>query len=513
MTRKQLVLLVLTLIALIPVFLSLLASINQPQIQSNLQLYQTNLVLQASEFSEQIFQENNPNLDIELGELLTNLIGKDVYKNAFKQYEEARQLSKKNLDNLENQLQKINTNFSVSNNFISAPNEKQINEEINKQREAINELDLKLGILEAQQGNTSQALNNWNNLQSTSLKNITDVIIGLWSPTYQIYPDSELIINDNLKGWFRYRIFKELYQIEHRQSDLIELKQKEQELAINSLTKLILVSIIPLFLGIIGFSLFLFLLFQLLVKKEKSILFIGQELSWKTPWNFETILQVLIVGFFFFGQIVLPVLFGFLNIDISNLSLRGKAIYVLGSYLSLSLGGLVVLYLSIKPFFPLPKDWFKFQINKGIIWGIGGYLVALPLVVLISLINQQIWNGEGGSNPLLSLALESQDTIVLAIFYVTAAIAAPVYEEIMFRGFLLPSLTRYVPVWGAIAISSLIFALAHLNLSEVLPLAVLGMVLGTVYTRSRNLISSMLLHSLWNSGTLFSLFLLGSGGN
>ncbi|GBF78712.1 CPBP family intramembrane glutamic endopeptidase [Aphanothece sacrum] len=513
MTRKQLVLLVLTLIALIPVLLSLIASINQPQIQANLQLYQTNLVLQASEFSEQIFQENNPNVNIELGEIMTALIGKNVSKNALKQYQEARQLSQNNLDNLENQLQVINPNYSVSNTLISSPNPKQLNEKINKQREAINELDLKLGILEAQEGNTSQSLTTWNNLQSTSLKNITDVVIGLWSPTYRIYPESELIINDNLKGWFRYRILKELYQIEDRQSDLIDLKQKEQQIAIYSLKKLILVSIIPLFLGIIGFGLFLFLMFQLVIKKEQSILFIGQELSWKTPWNFETILQVLIVGFFFFGQIVLPVLFGFLNIDISYLSLRGKAIYVLASYLSLSLGGLVVLYISIKPFFPLPKDWFKFELNKGIVWGISGYLVALPLVVLISLINQQIWNGQGGSNPLLSLALESQDKIVLAIFYITAAIAAPVYEEIMFRGFLLPSLTRYVPVWGAIVISSLIFALAHLNLSEVLPLAVLGIVLGTVYTRSRNLLSSMLLHSLWNSGTLFSLFLLGSGGN
>ncbi|HAC66329.1 MAG TPA: CPBP family intramembrane metalloprotease domain-containing protein, partial [Cyanothece sp. UBA12306] len=80
-------------------------------------------------------------------------------------------------------------------------------------------------------------------------------------------------------------------------------------------------------------------------------------------------------------------------------------------------------------------------------------------------------------------------------------------------GFLLPSLTRYIPVWGAIGLSSLIFALVHLNLSEVLPLAILGIVLGVVYTRSRNLLASMLVHSLWNSGTLFSLFVLGSGGH
>ena len=66
---------------------------------------------------------------------------------------------------------------------------------------------------------------------------------------------------------------------------------------------------------------------------------------------------------------------------------------------------------------------------------------------------------------------------------------------------------------GAIALSSLIFALAHLSLSEVLPLATLGCVLGFVYTRSRNLLAPMLLHGLWNSGTLVSLVVLGSGLN
>lgn len=80
----------------------------------------------------------------------------------------------------------------------------------------------------------------------------------------------------------------------------------------------------------------------------------------------------------------------------------------------------------------------------------------------------------------------------------------------MFRGFLLPSLTRYLPVWGAIVLSGVIFAVAHLSLAEIIPLATLGIILGIVYTRSRSLLASITVHSLWNSGTLFSLFLLGS---
>jgi len=113
----------------------------------------------------------------------------------------------------------------------------------------------------------------------------------------------------------------------------------------------------------------------------------------------------------------------------------------------------------------------------------------------------------------LQLALESRDSIALGIFFFTAGIAAPFFEEFLFRGFLLPSLTRYIPVWGAILASSLLFAVAHLSLSEVLPLTALGIVLGIVYTRSRNLLASMLLHSLWNSGTLLSLFILGGGNS
>jgi hypothetical protein len=147
------------------------------------------------------------------------------------------------------------------------------------------------------------------------------------------------------------------------------------------------------------------------------------------------------------------------------------------------------------------------------LWGFGGYFVALPLVVLVSLINQQFWQGQGGSNPILPIVLEGRDNVALAVFFGTAAIAAPVFEEIVFRGFLLPSLTRYLPVWGAIAASAFLFAVAHLSVSEILPLATLGSVLGFVYTRSRNLLAPMLLHSLWNSGTLLSLFLLGGGAS
>lgn len=532
MTGKRLILLVLTIISLIPILFSLINSINQPQVQANLQLYQTNLILQASEFSWESPILEDDNVNFSLTEARKVLIGKDPYKLASQQYQVALENSQESLKKLEDKFEAIaadlvtinteNSPITSSTNLLYSANQEQLKTQIKQQQEAINKLQLKLGILKAQQGKIPQAFENWqsllkednsNNLDS-QIKITANTLKNLWNQNSQVLPDAESQIQNNLEGWFRYRCLKKLYQIQDRQADLIALENQQKEKADQAIIKLTLVSIIPAFLGLIGFSLLIFFLLQLLLKKEASILVISQKLSWETPWDAEIIWQVLIVGFFFFGQIIFPILFGLLPLDPTTFSLRQKAFYVLISYLSMTLAGITVLYWSIKSFFPLPKDWFQFKLQSNwILWGIGGYLVALPLVIIVSLINQQIWDGQGGSNPLLFLALEAQDKVVLGIFYFTASLAAPFYEEIMFRGFLLPSLTRYIPVWGAIGVSSLIFALAHLNLSEVLPLAILGIVLGVVYTRSRNLLSSMLVHSLWNSGTLLSLFLLGSGSN
>jgi membrane protease YdiL (CAAX protease family) len=300
--------------------------------------------------------------------------------------------------------------------------------------------------------------------------------------------------------------------LQQRQDALLSLQAKEQEIAEQAIFKLAVVGGIPGFGGLLGVGLLLFVLAQRLLQGKRSLLATNGDVPWETPWDWEIVWQVLILGFFFIGQLLLPVLFEVLGFNPVSFSVRMQAFYVLISYLLMAFGGLLVLYFSIKPFLPLPDDWFRFKLRSNwIAWGLGGYLVALPLVIVVSLINQQLWKGQGGSNPILPLALEGRDSVALLIFFITACVAAPVFEEIIFRGFLLPSLTRYVPVWGAILASSLLFAIAHLSLSEVLPLATLGMVLGVVYTRSRNLLASMLLHGLWNAGTLLSLFVLGSG--
>lgn len=530
MTIKRVILSVLTVLAILFAGVSLWESWKQPQIQSRLELYQTNLLLQAQEWQTQDSQSNN------LTSARNTIVGEKPLEAAIQQYQEARESAQKNLEKAKEQLEKLRSQ-SITTPTTPKPQseiapitdtsrlmqQQQLQQSFNQLQQLIAELDLRLGILQVQQKQIDTALTTWTDLKQrfgeqnrsqVSLTDTTAVLIGLWSNPPRILPSSQQLIQNNLDSWFRDRTLAQLYLLQQRQDALSALQATEQEAAEQALFKLVIIATIPAVGGLIGVGLLIFLIGQRLINGKASLLAQNEDVTWSTPWTGETVWQVFILGFFSLGQLLLPLLFSLLHLKPVGAGVRIQAFYVLASYVLLALGGLGVLYVSIKPFFPLPEGWFRFDWRGNwFLWGLGGYCVALPLVVIVSLINQQLWQGQGGSNPLLSLALQGQDKIALAIFFFTAGIAAPLFEELLFRGFLLPSLTRYLSTWEAILVSSFLFAVAHLSLSEVLPLAVLGIVLGIVYTRSRNLLASMLLHGLWNSGTLLSLFILGSGSS
>ena len=514
MTLKRAILALLTIFAIARIGFSLNNSLSQPQIQGRLELYQTNLVLHVAEF------KSSPQDEFDLNSAVSSLVGEDPYSAASKQYQKVRSQLVTSRDNFVSQLNQLSSTdtetIAPESDFAQR---EQIEEQIAELDQFINEIDLKRGILAAVQKQPEAAISIWDgeisrlsDAQNTYVQTAR-VLKQLWQEqTSQLQADATSIISSNLDSWFRYQALAKLDRVNNFTDDLALLQERERKIAANSVFKLAFITAFPVFGGIFGTIFLVFLIVQRLIQKEAAILATNRNLNWETPWDWEITWQVLIVGFFFIAQIALPLLLGILNINPVNSSLRIKSLYVLGTYLAMAIGGISVLYLSIKSFFPLPQDWFKFKfLDNWIVWGFGGYLVALPLVLLVSLINQQIWQGQGGSNPLLLLALQAQDRLALIIFFVTSSIAAPMFEEIMFRGFLLPSLTRYISVTSAIIVSAFIFAIAHLSLSEVLPLATLGIVLGFVYTRSRNLLAPMLLHGLWNSGTLISLFILGSG--
>ncbi|XP_062146976.1 uncharacterized protein LOC133854731 isoform X2 [Alnus glutinosa] len=233
--------------------------------------------------------------------------------------------------------------------------------------------------------------------------------------------------------------------------------------------------------------------------------------QWTVPWTAETILQVMllwIAAFWFIGSWMIPFVAHVAGFNKESLTYRGQALFSLITDVTEGLAGIAILHRCLSRFRPLPPDWFKFSLKGN--WHIDVILgcFMFPLVNRVSQFNLNLLPLLPSTPVTLSSVEQSilaRDPVAMALYAVVVSICAPVWEEIVFRGFLLPSLTKYMPVCCAILVSSVVFALAHFNVQRMLPLIFLGMVMGVIFTRSRNLLPSMLLHSLWNGFVFLDL--------
>jgi membrane protease YdiL (CAAX protease family) len=164
------------------------------------------------------------------------------------------------------------------------------------------------------------------------------------------------------------------------------------------------------------------------------------------------------------------------------------------------------------------------SIGRGAKWGAGGYVVIIPLVYLTSAaVNdwlQAHYHRTMSSHATIS-ALETHPSVGLQVALVFfAAVSAPVLEEIFFRGLMQTALIEQgwglVPRqvaevghrptagqrWGAIVLTSVVFAAVHGSVEQGVVLFVLSLGLGYVYERTGNLWAPIVLHAVFNGVNL-----------
>jgi uncharacterized protein len=100
------------------------------------------------------------------------------------------------------------------------------------------------------------------------------------------------------------------------------------------------------------------------------------------------------------------------------------------------------------------------------------------------------------------LASIPRTPVNIAAGFFAIAIAAPLVEELLFRGFLQNSLARHMPIWGAIILSSLCFAAVHLQPYAIPGLMSLSIAFGYLYHRTGSLRMNILLHMANNAFAL-----------
>lgn len=126
-------------------------------------------------------------------------------------------------------------------------------------------------------------------------------------------------------------------------------------------------------------------------------------------------------------------------------------------------------------------------------------------IVMVSLLSAAAFNGGRlipGNSRLVFVQRPNGLGLLLLALLVTA-VAAPVCEEIFFRGMLFRLLERRTSVWVAVIVSALAFGAAHASPAVSLALlptfAFMGVVLALVYVRTGWLTNTILLHSLNNA--------------
>jgi CAAX protease family protein len=113
------------------------------------------------------------------------------------------------------------------------------------------------------------------------------------------------------------------------------------------------------------------------------------------------------------------------------------------------------------------------------------------------------------ANPMKYFPRDMFGSVVLVVIIV---IVAPVVEEVIFRGVLLPSVSgRFGERWG-IGVTTVVFAAMHLNPFSFLPILLVGWVLAALFLRARSLWVSIVCHAVFNGiGVLVMLALRGNG--
>jgi hypothetical protein len=84
------------------------------------------------------------------------------------------------------------------------------------------------------------------------------------------------------------------------------------------------------------------------------------------------------------------------------------------------------------------------------------------------------------------------------LMFIALVIAAPILEELIFRGIMLDGLLRIYSPTKAVIVSSLLFGLIHLNPAQFVGGALVGGFMGWVYVHTRSVMATILIHASFN---------------
>jgi membrane protease YdiL (CAAX protease family) len=141
-------------------------------------------------------------------------------------------------------------------------------------------------------------------------------------------------------------------------------------------------------------------------------------------------------------------------------------------------------------------------------WGAMFYLAMVPPLWIISAVSTSVLHLVGVESlpqPLAEKLVSSDSSALVALVAGFAVVAAPLFEELFFRGFAYPVLKQRFGATAALLTISVVFALVHGHLPSAAPLFALSLGLGIAYEVTGSLIAPITIHALFNAANVAML--------
>jgi membrane protease YdiL (CAAX protease family) len=144
--------------------------------------------------------------------------------------------------------------------------------------------------------------------------------------------------------------------------------------------------------------------------------------------------------------------------------------------------------------------------GRDLAWGVAFLGLAVLLVLAVALVTGPLLNPDQSPQRDLQELLRSlRGWLPNLALFLTVSLLAPCFEELLFRGFLLPVLAQRQRLALALVLSALLFGAIHLQPAGLPTLSTLGLVLGLALRHTGSLRTPILIHACWNGAQFLLL--------
>ena len=206
---------------------------------------------------------------------------------------------------------------------------------------------------------------------------------------------------------------------------------------------------------------------------------------------------------FLMSQLMGVILAGFVTPYVHNTTYK-LAIVIACNLLVLA--GLVWLAMGVFKFRLQALGWSKPR-RRGLLLVIPAFVIYLLASSIFTLLAIKFIPGFK-SDQIQDVGFNNlKQPIELVVGFVSLAILTPIFEETIFRGVLFKGLRINLPFWLSAVLTSLIFAIAHMQFNVAIDVFALSLLLCYLTEKSDSIIPGILLHGLKNGLAFVLLFI------